>query len=72
MNYGLLLAALKPRDDDGICLVRGLQSTQSRNRFDGPALKVSHIIPHSIIAYYEECFSFTRVWSDMQVYPENH
>ena len=29
MNYGLLLAALKPRDGESICLVRGLQSTQS-------------------------------------------
>ena len=44
MNYGLLLADLKPRDGESICLVRGLQSTQSGNGFDCPVLKMSHII----------------------------
>ena len=38
------MAALKPRDGESICLVRGLQSTQSWNAFDCSVLKLSHVV----------------------------
>ena len=44
MNYGLLLASLKPLNEESICLVRGLHSTDAVNAIGCPMLKLTDVI----------------------------
>ena len=69
----LLLAALKSHDGESICLIRGLQSTQSGNGFDCPVLKMSHIIFSIPSLHIMKSVSVLHECGpDMQVCPENH